>query len=232
WRNFAPQTRRTIRAVIVWLLTGILAAAWGVMTANFTGSVGPHVAQYSTTLNSEITFDMGPLGSLIIDSPLPLHLGADIQVQQIPDELTIDGATITAGADEAVAALTADLTSYTQFFASPQEAIATAVHGLVMDGISRASLVWSILLTGVLLGRLSAHGVLRAAAVSAWRRPGVAPVVVTLAVVGVVLPIVPATHGSSGAGSVSTVLAGTPLEDARITGRLGALIDHYGQVVV
>ena len=44
--------------------------------------------------------------------------------------------------------------------------------------------------------------------------------------------MVPQTHGSAGAGSVSSVLAGTPLENARITGRLGALIDHYGQVVV
>jgi|SRR5690625_485287 len=232
WHGLTPATRRIVRASITWFLTGIIAAVFGLMTATYTGSVGPHVAEYETTLNNEITFNMGPLGSLIIDSPLPLHLGVDVRVGQIPDELTMEGTTISAGADEAVAALTADLASYTQFFASPAEAISAATHGLVMDAVSRTILAWSILLTFVLLGRLAAHGVLRSAAASAWRRPGVPAVALTLVIVGVLLPVVPQTHGSAGAGSVSSVLAGTPLENARITGRLGALIDHYGQVVV
>lgn len=232
WQGFAPATRRTIRAGLTWLLCGLLSAAFGLMTATYTGSVGPHIAQYSTTLNHEVTFNMGPLGSLILDSPLPLRLGVDIRVEQIPDELTLDGQSITAGPDQAVAALTADLASYTQFFASPGEAIAAATQGLIADALSRTILVWSLLLTVVLLGRLAAHGVLRAAAASAWRRPGVAPVVITLIVVGLVVPVVPAMQGSAGAGRVSTVLAGTPLEQARITGRLSALVDHYGQVVV
>lgn len=233
WGGLKPATRRIIRATVTWVVSGIIAAVFGVLTANYTGSVGPHIAQYSTTLNDEITFGMGPLGSLIIDSPLPLHLGVDIQIEQIPDELTLDsGAQISAGPDEAVAALTADLASYTQFFSDPAEAIALATKGLVSDALARTILVWSILLTVVLLGRLAAHGVLRAAAASAWRRPGVAPVTVVLGLIAIVLPIVPATQGSSGAGSVSSVLAGTPLQDARITGRLGALVDHYGQVVI
>src|SRR5699024_6270657 len=120
WHALAPATRRTIRAVILWVVTGVCALSWGVVTANYTGSVGPHVAEYSTTLNNEITFDMGPLGSLILDSPLPVHLGVDIHVNQIPDELAVDGARIPAGPDQAVAALTADLASYTQFFANPE----------------------------------------------------------------------------------------------------------------
>lgn len=233
WHELAPRTRRIVRASFTWVITGLIAAVFGLLTASFTGSLGPHVAEYSTTLNHEITFDMGPLGSLIVDSPLPLQLGVDVRVEQIPEELTLPGGdTITAGPDQAVAALTADLASYTQFFASPNEAISTATRGLILDGAARAVLTWALLLTVVLLGRLAAHGVLRAAAASSWRQPGVPPIVITLLLIGVTVPVVPATQGSAGAGSVSQVLAGTPLEDARITGRLGALVDHYGKAVV
>lgn len=232
WHRLRPATRRTIRAVILFLLTGLVAAGWGVATAQHTGSVGPHTADYSVRLNNEITFDMGPLGALILDSPLPLNLGVDIHVGRIPADLVHGDEAITGASQETLAALTADLASYTQFFTSPTEAITTATRGLAANAASRTILVWSILLTAVLLGRLAAHGVLRAAAMSAWRRPGVAPVAIALVAVGLAIAIVPATQGSAGAGRLSAVLQGTPLENARITGRLGALIDHYGQVVV
>src|SRR5699024_4496662 len=94
WQRLQPWVRRTIRGGALWLLAGLLAAAWGLSTASHTGSVGPHTAEYSTTLNNEITFDMGPVGALIIDSPLPLNLGVDIEVGHIPDELTIEGRTV------------------------------------------------------------------------------------------------------------------------------------------
>lgn len=224
--------RRLIRASLTWLMTGILALCWGVFAASYTGAVGPHTAHYSTTLNSEVRFDMGPLGSLILDSPLPLGLGVDVRVGQIPDELTVEGQTFDAGADQAVAALTADLESYTQFFLNPGEAIQSATDGLVSDALSRTILMWSLLLTTVLLGRLAAHGILRSAVASAFRQPGVPFVAGSLAVVLVLIPVWPATKGSSGLGRTSTVFEGTALEEARITGRLGALLDHYGQVVI
>src|SRR5690625_3785391 len=194
WHQLSPTSRRIVRAFLTLIATGALALGWGVFSASYTGAVGPHVADYSTTLNSEVTFDMGPLGSLILDSHLPFGLGVDVHVGQIPDELNVDGKTITPGPDQAVAALTADLASYTQFFVNPGESIESATHGVIMDAVSRTVLMWSLLLTAVLLGRLAAHGVLRAAVASAWRQPGVPVVAATLVIAVIAIPVIPATQ--------------------------------------
>lgn len=232
WYRQRPATRRTIRAVAAFLAAGVLAVMAGVSTATYTGSLGPHVAQYSTTLNHEIRIDTGPLGALIIDSPLPLGLGVDVRVEEIPDELSIEGIQVDAGPEDAVAGLTADLDSYAQLLADPAASIRTAAVGLVNDALGRTAVVWSLLLAVILLGRLASGGLLRTAVSHIWHRPGVAPVAVTLAVALVVLPLSAATQGSGGAGRTSTVLAGTPLEHARITGRLVSVVDHYGQYVL
>lgn len=225
WHERTTAFRRVVRTSLVVLGAGLFAAGFGVGTAQFTGSLGPHVAQYSTTLNSEIRVDMGPLGALIVDSPLPLGLGADIVVQEIPDELA-------AGSTNPVEGLTADLSSYSQFLANPEAAIRDAANGLVRDAVGRAVLAWSLLLCLIALGRLASHGVLRQAARGALRQPGV-PWLAAGLVIALAVPItVTATRGSGDVGQTSRVLAGTPLADARITGRLGALVDFYGGYVV
>ncbi|WP_159620532.1 metallophosphoesterase family protein [Ruania rhizosphaerae] len=219
------MTRRTIRASIAVLVAALVSVLIGVLTATYTGSLGPHAAQYSVRLNGEVRVDMGPLGALIIDSPLPLNLGADVIVKEIPAELTAPGASPVAG-------LTADLESYTQFLANPEAAIDDAVQGLVTDAVGRSVLFLSVLLVTVALGRLAAHGVLRDAVRSAWSRTGVPALSVTLTAVLVSVPVIELTRTSGGVGRTSTILAGTPLEDARITGRLATLVDHYGTYVV
>lgn len=225
WHQRSTAFRRAVRTTAVVLAAGVASLAFGVTTAQFTGSVGPHVAQYSTTLNSEITVDMGPLGALIIDSPLPLGLGADVVVKEIPIELD-------AGAGNPIAGLTGDLSSYSQFLANPEAAIRDAANGVVRDAVGRTVLAWSILLAMVALGRLASHGVLRQAARSALRQQGVPAMAIALTLALLVPVVVTATRGSGGVGRTSEVLAGTPLADARITGRLGGLIDFYGGYVV
>lgn len=225
WHQRTTTFRRTVRSSIAVLVAGLASVTFGVTTAHFTGSLGPHVAQYSTTLNSEITVDMGPLGALIIDSPLPLGLGADVVVQEIPVELSSDRANPVAG-------LTADLSSYSQFLANPEAAIRDAANGLVRDAVGRSVLAWSILLALAALGRLASHGVLREAAKSAWKQQGVPAMSIALTLAVLVPVVVTATRGSGGVGRTSEVLAGTPLADARITGRLGGLVDFYGGYVV
>lgn len=225
WHQRSTGFRRVVRTVAAVLAVGILAVSFGVLTAQFTGSLGPHEAEYSTTLNSEVTVDMGPLGSLIIDSPLPVGLGVDVVVKQIPVELASTAA-------DPVAGLTTDLTGYSQFLANPQAAIREATNGLVRDAVGRTVLAWSLLLCVAALGRLASHGVLRDALRSAWHRQGVPAMSIGL-VIAMLTPLaVSATRGSGGVGQTSVVLAGTPLEDARITGRLGSLIDLYGGYVV
>ncbi|CAM3707511.1 metallophosphoesterase [Occultella aeris] len=225
WHRQRPRTRRTVRAVVAFVLTGLLSLLAGVMTADFEGSLGPHRADYSVRLNGEVTVDMGPLGALIVDSPLPLNLGVDVLVKEIPIELSTPQT-------DPVVGLTSDLTSYSQFLANPEAAISDAAYGLVLDVVSRWILYWAVLLVGVALGRLAAHGVLREAVKSAWARQGVPALSVALAVVLVGLPLVEATQTSGGVGRTSRILADTPLAEARITGRLATLVDHYGGYVV
>ncbi|MFV0425445.1 MAG: metallophosphoesterase [Beutenbergiaceae bacterium] len=216
--------RRFLRTTAVVLAAGVLAAIFGLTTAQFTGSLGPHIAQYSTTVNSEVTIDMGPLGSFIIDSPLPI-IGVHVLVREIPDALASD-------AINPIAGLTADLASYSQFFTSPETAVDAAMQGLTRDAIGRSVLAWTILLVLIAWGRLASHGVLRKAIYSAWRRQGVPALTVTLLFALAVPTGYALTRGSEGAGRTSQVLADTPLEDARITGRLVSLVDFYGGYVI
>lgn len=225
WHERTTAFRRAVRTTAAVLSAGMIAVVFGVLTASFTGSLGPHVAEYSTTLNSEIRVDMGPLGALIVDSPLPLGLGANVVVKEIPVELA-------SGSLDPVEGLTADLASYSQFLANPQAAIRDAATGLVRDAVGRTVLAWTVLLCLIALARLASYGVLREAAKSAWRRPGVPAMSVGVVLALLVPMVVSATQGSGGVGRTSEVLAGTPLEDARITGRLGSLIDFYGGYVV
>src|SRR5690625_1394381 len=225
WHRLQPLTRRAIRVGTAVLAALLVSMGFAVATASYTGSLGPHVAEYSTRLNGEVRVDMGPLGSLVIDSPAPANLGVYVLVHEIPDQLTTDDA-------DPIAGLMADVRSYEQFLTNPQATIDDAVRGLVQDAIGRGVVTLSVLLMGIALGRLAAHGVLREALKSAWRQPGVPFLAPTMAVMLVVLPLSDLTRSFGLEGRSSPVLAGTPLAEARITGRLATIVDHYGGMVV
>lgn len=225
WHGLRPLTRRAIRVTGVLTLCVLISGLFAVSTATYTGSLGPHVAEYSTRLNGEIRVDMGPLGALVVSSPLPANVGVDVLVREIPDQLTADGA-------DPVEGLTADLNAYSQFLANPQATIDDAARGLIGDAVGRAVVTLCVLMMIIALGRLAAHGVLREAAKGAWRQPGVPFVAPVLAIVLVVLPMTDLTRSFGSEGRTSPVLADTPLAEARVTGRLATIIDHYGGIVV
>lgn len=225
WHRLRPMTRRSIRAGIVVVVTGFVALVVGLLSAQYTGSLGPHEADYSVRLNGEVRVDMGPLGALIVDSPLPLRVGVDVQVKEIPIGLAAPGANPIAG-------LTSDLQGYTQFFANPEPAIREAAGGLITDALGRFTLLWSIQLLIVASARLAGHGLLRETMKNALRQPGVAPLTMAVVVAVTLVPLVDATRSSGNVGRTSAVLDGTPLEDARITGRLAPIVDYYGGFVV
>ena len=225
WHQLRPMTRRGIRAGIVVVVTGFVSLMVGLLSAQYTGSLGPHEADYSVRLNDEIRVDMGPLGALIVDSPLPLRLGVNVQVKEIPVGLAAPGANPIAG-------LTSDLQGYTQFFANPEPAIREAANGLITDALGRVTLLWSIQLLVVASARLAGHGLLRETMKNALRQPGVAPLTAAVVVAVTLVPLVDATRSSGNVGRTSAVLDGTPLENARITGRLAPIVDYYGGYVV
>src|SRR5699024_910337 len=113
-------------------------------------------------------------------------------------------------------------------FADPQPAIREAADGLITNALARSTLYWCVLLMLVASGRLAAHGALREAVKEAFRRRSVAALSAAVVVVVAGVPLAEQMRGSGDVGRTSPVLAGTPLQDARITGRLATLVDYYG----
>lgn len=223
WHRQTTMTRRVVRTSLTLLLTGLLAGAVGVSTAATHSSLGPHEAQYEVTLDREITVGLGPIGALIIDSPLPWPLGVEVQVAEIPSNLEIAG--------NATSGLLSDLQAYGQLFGQPEAAVADAVRSLVTDALGRTAVLWSVMLVTIAAGRLASRGRLRDEVRAALARPGVMPLAGAVALAVVAAVVVPAATPYRAAGYSPEVLAGTPLESARITGRLADLVDAYGPVV-
>src|SRR5947209_2373854 len=76
------------RRVLLALGALLLSVVFGVSTASVESALGPHEARYDVTTDDTITIDLGPLGTLKIDSPLPLTLGVHVTVQEIPASVT------------------------------------------------------------------------------------------------------------------------------------------------
>ncbi|GAA1642491.1 metallophosphoesterase family protein [Georgenia ruanii] len=224
WHRQTPSTRRTIRAALTLLVTGLLAATFGITTASTHASLGPHQADLKVTLDRQVTVQLGPLGALIIDSPLPWPLGVDVVVEEIPSALSPAGGNPLTG-------LLGDAKAYGQLFSEPEAALDDAVAGLVRDALGRAAVAWSVMLVLLAAGRLASGGRLRDELKAALARPGVAVLAGAAALSAVAVVVVPAATPHRAAGYSPAVLDGTPLEGARITGRLADVVAAYGPTV-
>lgn len=213
-----------------WTLAGVAAAlaclTFGVTTATADLSLGPHEATYEVTADDRLVADLGPLGTVVTDSPLPLTLGVRITVHEIPADLS---AVDTASFD----ALAGDLDGYLQFFDSPQQTVQTVAWALVWDA-ARGTVTAALLVVAAafglraLLGRTRRRVLARAMAARTWEITGAVLVVVLVAATATAS----AGPEERAALPASPVFEGTALEGARITGRLAGVIDTYsGQLV-
>lgn len=207
----------------------LVSAAWGVATATAEASLGPHEARYEVTVDGEVTVDLGPLGTLVIDSPAPAGIGVRVVVKEIPRGVDAFGDVDT------LEALADDLERYVQFFSAPEATITVAVRALVADAVTR-TLVMATALGVVLVGGRWLLGPARRAELAA----GVRAHRTVVAAVAALVVVVPTTVTASTdralergpTAAASRVFDGTPLEGARITGRLAGVIDTYGGYVV
>ncbi|MEJ5945165.1 metallophosphoesterase [Pseudokineococcus basanitobsidens] len=205
------------------VVLGLLAAVVGVTTASAQASLGPHVADYEVTTDGEVALDLGPLGALVVDSPLPVHLGLDVVVEEIPRGVTDIGTP-----DRTLDLLGGDLQRYLQLFAAPQATIDVVTHDLVTDAVRRWLVAWAVLVAAAVFLRL---------ALGRRRRDELAALAGRHRVVGAVLLVVALVGAAVAAGArpeapqdassqeASPVFDGTPLEGARITGRLAGVVD-------
>lgn len=207
----------------------LACAVFGVTTASVQLSFGPHQAQYDVTTDHLVTLDVGPLGTVQIDSPLPLTLGARVTLEEIPaDVQAVDPV-------KTIEVLSGDLQSYVQFFSAPRATVTSAARALVLDALVRTGLAFLALVVLWFVGRTLLGGPRRAelaAGLAPRRRSLVGAGLLVLAVaVTSVSSLSPTGHGATGRVA-SSVFDGTALEGARITGRLAGVVDTYGGQVV
>ncbi len=228
-RAFRRTPRWWGRAALLVFLDLVVALVVGVTTASVHASFGPHEARYDVTTDSTVTIDVGPLGTLQVRSPLPLTLGVRATVQEIPDTLTsVDPATT-------LAALSGDLQSYVQFFSAPQSTVHDVTSALIGDAALRTGITALLLAGGWFGGRLLLGPARRAelaADVGAHRREILAAVAGVVVCGTVLTSSVGPTAAPRTTATPSAVFDGTPLQGARVTGRLGGVIDTYGGYVL
>ncbi len=213
-----------------WTLAGVAAAlvclTFGITTARADLSLGPHEATYAVTADDELVADLGPLGTVVTDSPLPLTLGVRITVHEIPADLAaVDAASFDA--------LSGDLDGYLQFFDTPQQTVRTVAWALVWDAV-RGTVVAALVVVAAgfglraLLGAARRRDLARVLGARTWE--------ITAGALVVVLVAGTATASSGpeerAALPASPVFEGTALEGARITGRLAGVIDTYSGELV
>lgn len=202
----------------------LVALVYGFGTARADLSLGPHEARYAVTFDDTVVVDLGPLGTLEIDSPLPWVLGVDIEVKEIPADLQ--------AVQSSLAGLEEDLAAYVQFFAGPQTTVAEVAEQLIANAALRfggAVLVLAVAggLGYVLLGRARRDELAGRLAPRTGQLVG-----------GVLVAVLVVTSSTSARPRTpvgvpaSAVFADTPLEGARITGRLSGIIDTYGAQVL
>ncbi|MDT0165290.1 metallophosphoesterase family protein [Actinotalea sp. AC32] len=227
-RRRGRRRRRELRGVAKDLLVVVAlvlpAAVYGIATASGTASLGPHQARYEVTLDDRVTVDLGPLGTLVIESPVPA-LGARVTVQEIPREL------VEVPTASTLEQLSGDLDRYVRLFSAPEATLDVAVRTLVTDALRRTAVATAVL-AGLVLGVRALLG--------PDRRRELAVVVRdnrhVLVAAPLVLVVVASTVTASGTspptrpspGRASSVFDGTALEGAVITGRLAGVIDTYG----
>lgn len=225
----AGRRRWLVRAALA-VLALLAALVFGVTTATAESSFGPHEARYDVTTDATVTVDLGPLGTLQIDSPLPLGLGAQVTVEEIPADVdALHGV-------DTLQALTGDLSSYLQFFTGPQATIEDAARALVANALWR-TLGALVVLVAAWTAGWWLLGAARRAELGARLAPHAAQLTAGgLAVVLVGTLVTASERGEAAERTASqrtsAVFDGTPLEGARITGRLGGIVDTYGGLVV
>ena len=223
WRRRRRRTRTVVATAAMILASSTVSLLLGLSTATASAPVGPHEATWSTTLDSTVTLDLGPLGTASMESPAGI-LGVKVVLGEIPGDPAPDA----ASAASVGQSLSSDAASYLSLVSHPDLTIRQGLYGLAGDALRRAGVVETIFLCCVAAWRL--------APTKPWRdtvRAGVShrwatTVAVSAAVATAASLLVPAMRTVNPHGSTLSALEGTPLARARFSGRIADVVTAYG----
>ncbi|WP_425320934.1 metallophosphoesterase family protein [Actinomyces bowdenii] len=222
WRRRTVVFRRTVRALVLVVATSALSLLVGLGTATAQVPLGPHEATWSTTLDSTITLDLGPLGMASMDSPAGI-LGLEVVPGEIPSKPQ-PGA---ADAQSVGQALSSDVASYIGVVSHPELTIHRGLHALLHDGLRRAGLIEALILCLATAGRLATTGSLRDTLAAGLRRRPPAIIASAAALCAAAALLVPAVRSEAPRGTTLAALEGTPLAQARFSGRIADVVAAY-----
>lgn len=205
------------------LASSTVSLLLGLSTATASAPVGPHEATWSTTLDSTVTLDLGPLGTASMESPAGI-LGVKVVLGEIPGDPAPDA----ASAASVGQSLSSDAASYLSLVSHPDLTIRQGLYGLAGDALRRAGVVETIFLCCVAAWRLAPtkpwRETVRAGASHRWATT----VAVSAAVATAASLLVPAMRTVNPHGSTLSALEGTPLARARFSGRIADVVTAYG----
>ena len=223
WRRRRRGTRTAISTAAMILASSLISLLLGVSTATASTPVGPHEATWSTTLDSTVTLDLGPLGTASMESPAGI-LGVKVVLGEIPGDPAPDA----ASAASVGQSLSSDAASYLSLVSHPDLTIRQGLYGLAGDALRRAGVVETIFLCCVAAWRLAPtkpwRETVRAGASHRWATT----VAVSAAVATAASLLVPAMRTVNPHGSTLSALEGTPLARARFSGRIADVVTAYG----
>ena len=223
WRRRRRGTRTVVSTAAMILASSMISLLLGLSTATASAPVGPHEATWSTTLDSTVTLDLGPLGTASMESPAGI-LGVKVVLGEIPGDPAPDA----ASAASVGQSLSSDAASYLSLVSHPDLTIRQGLYGLAGDALRRAGVVETIFLCCVAAWRLAPtkpwRETVRAGASHRWATT----VAFSAAVATVASLLVPAMRTATTHGSTLPILEGTPLARARFSGRIADVVTAYG----
>ena len=223
WRRRRRRTRTVVATAAMILASSTVSLLLGLSTATASAPVGPHEATWSTTLDSTVTLDLGPLGTASMESPAGI-LGVKVVLGEIPGDPAPDA----ASAASVGQSLSSDAASYLSLVSHPDLTIRQGLYGLAGDALRRAGVVETIFLCCVAAWRLAPtkpwRETVRAGASHRWATT----VAVSAAVATAASLLVPAMRTVNPHGSTLSALEGTPLARARFSGRIADVVTAYG----
>lgn len=223
WRRLRSGTRAVISTAAMILTSSLVSLLLGLSTATASAPVGPHEATWSTTLDSTVTLDLGPLGTASMQSPAGL-LGVKVVLGEIPGDPAPDA----ANAASVGQSLSSDAASYLSLISHPGLTIRQGLYGLASDALRRAGVIEAIFLCCVAAWSLAPTKPLRETVRAGASHRWAAAVAVSAVVAAVASLLVPAMRTTTVHGSTLSALEGTPMARARFSGRIADIVTAYG----